>query len=71
MNINVTKSSLPPYEEYMEIINPGGMEYFEKHPTVVSDGGWENLEDLDDTDDRVTEDPQDGVGEDPGGELPQ
>lgn len=60
-----------PYEEYMEIINPGGMEYFEKHPTVVSDGGWENLEDLDDTDDRVTEDPQDGVGEDAGGEMPQ
>lgn len=29
-----------PYEEYMDMLNPGGMEYIEEHPTIVNDDGW-------------------------------
>mgnify|MGYP002860794110 CR=1 FL=1 len=29
-----------PYKEYMEMLNPSGMEFFEEHPTIVNNEGW-------------------------------
>lgn len=58
-----------PYEEYMEIINPGGLEYFEQHPTIISDGGWENRVDPEDFDDLEDEDLDLGAGENADGEY--
>lgn len=29
-----------PYKEYMEMLNPSGMEFIEEHPTIVNDEGW-------------------------------
>ena len=29
-----------PYKEYMEMLNPNGLEFIEEHPTIVNNEGW-------------------------------